>query len=101
MNNIFKTKAKVEIDSNYYLVTDSFNGVCLVQHYPAKRKNKEGKEVEYTAEDRWYVSTVGQALNKYVELKQIILPQISEMLEVQKEVFAVLDDFRTKYQNWK
>lgn len=100
MNNIFKTKAKVEIDSNYYLVTDSFNGVCLVQHYPAKKKNKEGREVDYTAEDKYYFNTVAQSLNKYMELKQIILPSIVEMLEVQKEVFAVLDDFRTKHRNW-
>lgn len=100
MNTIFKSKAKVEIDSNYYLTTDTFNGVCLVQHYPAKKKNKEGKEVDYTAEDRWYFPMVSQALNKYVELKQIILPEITEMLEVQKEVLSILDDFRTKYKNW-
>ena len=101
MNTIFKTKSKVEIDSNYYLVTDTFNGVCLVQHYPAKKEDKEGKEVNYTAEDKSYHNTVAQALNKYVELKQIILPEISEMLEVQKQVLSILEDFKTKYKNWE
>ena len=99
-NNIFKTKAKVEIDSNYYLVTDSFNGVCLVQHYPAKKKNKEGVEVDFIAEDRWYFTMLSQALTKYVELKQIILPEIAEMVEVQKQVLGILKKFEDNYKNW-
>jgi len=30
-NNIFKTRDKVEIDSNFHLETDTFSGVCLVK----------------------------------------------------------------------
>ena len=101
MNNIFKTKNKVEIDSNFHLETDTFSGVCLVKSFPAKRKNKEGEETDYTATERFYYNTVAQALEKYVELKQIILPEISEMLEVQKQVLSILEDFKTKYKNWE
>lgn len=99
-NNIFKKKVKVEIDSNYYLTTDSFSGVCLVQHYPAKKKNKEGLEVDHIVEDRWYFTMLSQALNKYVELKQIILPEVTKMLEVQKQVLDVLKNFENNYKNW-
>ena len=101
MNNIFKKKDKVEIDSNFHLETDTFSGVCLVKSFPAKRKNKEGEETDYTATERFYYNTVAQALEKYVELKQIILPEISEMLEVQKQVLSILEDFKTKYKNWE
>lgn len=100
MNTIFKQKAKVELDDNFYLTTDSFEGVCLVKHFPATRKNKEGVETEYTAEEKWYFPKVCMALEQFVKEKQIILPKVEEMLEVQKQVLAVLEDFRTKYKNW-
>jgi collagenase-like PrtC family protease len=100
MNNIFKTKDKVEIDSNFHLETDTFSGVCLVKSYPAKRKDNQGKETDYIATERFYYNTVAQALEKYMELKQIILPSIVEMLEVQKEIAEVLKQFRENYKNW-
>ena len=100
MNNLFKKKDKVDIDANHYLTTDNFRGVCLVQHFPQKRTNKEGVETDYTAEERFYYPTVGQALEKYVDLKQIILPQIVEMLEVQRETLEILKEFKRNYKNW-
>lgn len=74
--------------------------MCLVKHFPAKRKNKEGVETEYTAEEKFYFPRVSMALEQYVKEKQIILPTVVEMLEVQKQVLAVLEDFKTKYANW-
>ena len=35
-----------------------------------------------------------------MELKQVILPSIVEMLEVQKEVAEVLKQFKEKFCNW-
>ena len=99
MNNIFKTKNKVEIDPNFHLETDTFSGVCLVKSFPAKRKNKQGEEIDYIATERFYYNTVAQALEKYMELKQIILPSIVEMLEVQKEVAEVLKQFKENFRN--
>jgi hypothetical protein len=99
-NNIIKQRAKVEIYSNHYLVTDSFSGVCLVQHFPQKRKNKDGFETDYTAEEKFYFPSVAMALEQYVKLKQIILPEVSEMLEIQKQVLGVLEDFRINFKNW-
>jgi hypothetical protein len=99
-NNIFKKKAKVEIDSNFHLETDSFSGVCLVKSFSAVRKNKNGEETNYIAEERFYYPTVAQALEKYVDLKQIILPQVSEMLELQKETLGILKGFKEQYKNW-
>jgi len=99
-NNIFKTKDKVEIDSNFHLETDTFSGVCLVKSFPATKTNKDNKQVEYTATEKFYFNTVAQALERYMELKQVILPSIVEMLEVQKEVAEVLKEFKEKYKNW-
>lgn len=101
MNNLLKKTDKIIIDKSHYLKTDGGRGVCLVQHFPQKRISKEGLETEYTAEERFYFPTVAQALEKYTDLKQIILPQIVEMLEVQKETLEILKEFKNKYRNWE
>ena len=100
MNNLFKTVGKIDLDDNHYLESDSSWGISLVQHYPAKRTNKKGEIVEYTAEERFYYPTVAQALDKFVFLRQIVLPEVSEMLEIQKETLAILKEFKEKFKNW-
>ena len=100
MNNIFKHKDRVDLSENHYLESDSYKGVVLVQHFPAQRTNKKGETVEYTAEERFYYPTLAQALDKFVSLRQIVLPEVSEMLEIQKETLAILKQFKEKFRNW-
>ena len=100
MNNIFKHKDRVDLGENHYLETDSYKGVVLVQHFPAQRTTKKKETVEYTAEERFYYPTLAQALDKFVFLRQIILPEVSEMLEIQKETLAILKEFKEFYKNW-
>ena len=100
MNNIFKHKDRVDLSENHYLESDSYKGVVLVQHFPAQRTNKKGETVEYTAEERFYYPTLAQALDKFVSLRQIVLPEVSEMLEVQKETLVILKEFKELYKNW-
>ena len=100
MNNIFKHKDRVDLSEHYYLESDSFRGVVLVQHFLAKRTNKKGETVEYTAEERFYYPTLAQALDKFVSLRQIVLPEVSEMLEIQKETLSILKEFKEKFKNW-
>ena len=100
MNNIFKHKDRVDLSEHYYLESDSYKGVVLVQHFPAQRTNKKGETVEYTAEERFYYPTLAQALDKFVFLRQIVLPEVSEMLEIQKETLAILKEFKEKFRNW-
>ena len=99
-NNIFKHKDRVDLSENHYLESDSYKGVVLVQHFPAQRTNKKGETVEYTAEERFYYPTLAQALDKFVSLRQIVLPEVSEMLEIQKETLGILKEFKELYKNW-
>ena len=99
-NKIFKHKDRIDLSEHYYLESDSYKGVVLVEHFPAKRTNKKGETVEYTAEERFYYPTLAQALDKFVFLKQIILPEVSEMLEIQKETLAILKEFKERWKNW-
>lgn len=100
MNKIFKHKDRIDLSEHYYLTSDSFRGIVLVEHFPAKRTNKNGETVEYTAEERFYYPTVAQALDKFVALKQIILPEVAEMLKIQKETLSILKEFKNNYKNW-
>ena len=100
MNNIFKHTDRVDLSENHYLETDSYKGVVLVQHFPAQRTNKKGETVEYTAEERFYYPTLAQALDKFVSLRQIVLPEVSEMLKIQQETLDVLKEFKEKFRNW-
>lgn len=99
-NKIFKHKDRVDLSEHYYLESDSYKGVVLVQHSPAKRTNKKKETVEYTAEERFYYPTLAQALDKFVSLRQIVLPEVSEMLKIQKETLDVLKEFKEKFRNW-
>ena len=99
-NNIFKHKDRVDLSEHYYLESDSYKGVVLVQHSPAKRTNKKGETVEYTAEERFYYPTLAQALDKFVSLRQIVLPEVSEMLKIQQETLDILKEFKESYKNW-
>ena len=99
-NNIFKHKDRVDLSENHYLESDSYKGVVLVQHFPAQRTNKKGETVEYTAEERFYYPTLAQALDKFVSLRQIILPEVSEMLKIQQETLGILKQFKEKWKNW-
>ena len=99
-NKIFKHKDRVDLTEHYYLTSDSFRGIVLVEHFPAKRTNKKGETVEYTAEERFYYPTLAQALDKFVALRQIVLPEVSEMLEIQKETLGILKEFKELYKNW-
>ena len=100
MNNIFKHKDRVDLTEHYYLTSDSFRGIVLVEHFPAKRTNKKGETVEYTAEERFYYPTLAQALDKFVSLRQIVLPEVSEMLKIQQETLYILKEFKEKFRNW-
>ena len=100
MNNIFKHKDRIDLSEHYYLESDQFKGVVLVEHFPAKRTNKKGETVEYTAEVTFYYPTLAQALDKFVFLRQIVLPEVSEMLEIQKETLVILKEFKERWKNW-
>ena len=98
MNNIFKqTKTDmIKLDSNYYLTTDNFKGVCLVFHEMRKKENK--KDFKY--EEKYFYPTVGQALSKYVTLSQSQIKNVKEIEEKTEKILNILEDFITKYKNW-
>jgi len=103
MNEIFKQSKKTRIDlqEDFFITTDSFKGICLVNHFPATRKNKKTeKEEPYIQEVKYYYPTVGQALKKYVELSQNSAKNLEEIIEKTDKILKVVDEFKEKYRNW-
>ena len=102
MNNIFKqTKTDmIKLESNYYLTTDNFKGVCLVFHEMRKKENKKGVKTDFKYEEKYFYPTVGQALSKYVALAQSQIKNVKEIEEKTEKILNILEDFKTKYKNW-
>ncbi len=109
MNNLFKKEKMIKLDNNFTLSSDGYHGICLTFTEKREREKtvkiegktkKTGEVEEYDFEDKWYFTTISPALERYMELKQVIIPSMVEILEVQKEILEILSDFREKYKNW-
>ena len=72
MNRIFTDNKtdKVVLNENFYMTTDGFRGIQLVNHYPATKKKKDKTEEKYIKEDSTYHANVHQALTKFIESSQ-------------------------------
>lgn len=110
MNNVFKKASEIALDENYSITTDGDTGVRLVSRKVKLRPKvitENGKKIrtkekeEYVAEDGWWFLTLGAAIEKYIDDSQKSTKTIEELLEVSKRLMEVVDDFRTKYKNWK
>ena len=110
MNNLFKKEDKVHLNDNWYLTTDGFKGVTLVNHFQTERekvqtiggkKVKTGEKETITEESRTYHATVGQALDKFITTS-LSKPSatLEEILETHKEISSVVEEFKQKYKNW-
>lgn len=103
MNEIFKQSKKIRINlqEDFFITTDNFKGICLVNYFPATRKNKKTeKKEDYIQEVKYYYPTVGQALKKYVELSQNSAKNLTDIVEKTDKILKVVDEFKEKYRNW-
>lgn len=107
MNNVFKKvgKDKIQLDSEFYLETDNFKGVALVQAVVRTRKKVDpatrkptGETEGYTAEERWYYPRAVMALEKYFDTKHN--SDLSKIKENTEEALRVLQEFRDKFKDW-
>ena len=103
MNRIFTDNKtdKVVLNENWYMTTDSFKGIQLVNHYPAVKKKKDGEKENYIKEDSTYHANVHQALTKFTEASQTVPTKtMEEVLEVCKNIESVLEEFKLNFKNW-
>ncbi len=103
MNEIFKTKQKIELDANYFLEPDQFKGIVLVFNERRERektikengkKVKTGEKENYLFEDRWYFPKLSMVLNKYLTLKQCEAKTIEQLYDKILGVENVIEQFK-------
>lgn len=100
MNNIFKKEEVIKLDSKYFITTDGFNGVCLVERTKKERVKKDGTKELIDSENKTYHANLGQALQKYFDLAQKEIKNLDEIQQHLKEINTTLTEFKNKYKNW-
>ena len=74
----------MKLDENFRVESDSV-GTMLIFEQERKRE-RDGKEVDFIFTDRWYFLNMTQALNKYVDLKMGKAEDVKELLKLIKEL---------------
>jgi hypothetical protein len=82
MNNIFKESKKgIQLDSEFSLEPDGFNGVTLVKKtVKVKGEKADNPGEEFVDEDRHYYPRLAQALEKYLMESQKQSKTVDEIL---------------------
>ena len=55
------------LDKNYSIDADSAG--CILNFTEQRTREKDGEEIEYIFNDKWYFLSIEQCLNKYLDLK--------------------------------
>lgn len=92
----------VQIDDNYHLETDGFNGVTLVFTEKRIKETKEGELKGYDFKENWYYPNPKLAIIKYFELtnKEIHISELESKIDsMKKKLDEIYNNFAKV--NWK
>lgn len=74
----------MKLDENFRVESDSVGTILIFEQ--ERKREREGKEVDFIFTDRWYFLSMTQALNKYVDLKMGKAEDVKELLKLIKEL---------------
>lgn len=74
----------MKLDENFRVESDSVGTILIFEQ--ERKREREGKEVDFIFTDRWYFLNMTQALNKYVDLKMGKAEDVKELLKLIKEL---------------
>lgn len=101
MNKVFKNTEKIELDFNWSLIPDGYNGIVLIFSEKRERKNKKTGELEdYIYEDRWHHPRISQSLKEYVKLTQNSSKTIDEILEKTDKIYTLLERMDKEFKQF-
>lgn len=101
MNKVFKNTEKIELDSNWSIIPDGYNGIILIFSEKRERKNKKTDELEdYIYEDRWHHPRISQSLKEYVKLTQNSSKTIGEILEKTDKIYTLLERMDKEFKQF-
>ena len=82
MNKTFLKTQKIDLDSNWHLTPDGFNGITLTFHeirQKTKKGTEEKEDFEFT--DSFFYPRIAQALTKYIDATQNNSETLQEILD--------------------
>lgn len=101
MNKVFKNTEKIELDFNWSLIPDGFNGIVLIFSEARERKNKKTGELEdYIYEQPYYHPRIVGALKEYVKLTQNSSKTIDEILEKTDKIYTLLERMDKEFKQF-
>ena len=94
MNATFKKSERIELDENYFLTPDSYNGLVLNFEEKRTKTNKSDELVEFTFKDKWYYPKISMVLDKYLQLKSRECKSISDLKDIVLRVEKTISQFK-------
>ena len=84
MHPLFKkTKnVRISLDSEFYIKTDTYNGLILCRKVLKEKKDKEGKTVFYNDVTKKYFPRMSLTLNEYLKNKVGEAEKIEEIKDI-------------------
>jgi hypothetical protein len=93
MNKTFKNKKRIELDENYFLTPDGYNGLVLNFEEKRTKLNKEKESIEFVFSDKWYYPKLSMTLDKYLQLKAKECKSISDLKDIVLKVEKTIEQF--------
>ena len=101
MNKAFIKTKKIELDSNWYLTPDGFNGVTLTFHEKRQKVKKEtDKEVYFEYTEDYHYPRISQALTKYVTVTQNNSETLQEILDKTDFLIKLIDKLNKGFKQF-
>lgn len=99
MNNIFKKSDRIELDSEFYLVPDSYRGIVLIKEGVKTRKKIDkttkkptGEEEKYIDTEKFYYPKLSQIIKRYLDLKTCEAKSVEELKDIVLRVEKLIEE---------
>jgi predicted transcriptional regulator len=101
MNKAFTKTDKIELDSNWYLTPDGFNGVVLTFHEIRKKVKKDtGEKENFEFINNYYFPRVAQALVKYVSVTQNNSESLEEVINKTDVLIKIINKLDKEFKQF-
>ena len=94
MNVTFEKSKRIELDENYFLTPDGYNGLVLNFEEKRTKTNKNDELVEFIFKDKWYYPKLSMTLDKYLQLKGKECKSISDLKDIVLRVEKTISEIK-------
>ena len=82
----------MKLDQFYSINSDSAG--CILNFTEQRTREKNGEEIEYIFNDKWYFLSIEQCLNKYLDLKIEKSQDVEDCVNKIEEVRSIINKIK-------